>query len=108
MFLLGWTCDWAGADNFLATAFFAYSGGQPARQFGYKNDAMNTLFNQALQAPTTDAANGLWGQAQDLIAADMPMVPIVNSTPPGAYTAKVHGFVPSGNGIFYYNSVWLK
>jgi peptide/nickel transport system substrate-binding protein len=108
MFLLGWTCDWAGADNFLVTAFFGYSSGQPARQFGYKNDAMNTLFNQALQAPTVDAATALWGQTQDQIAADMPMVPIVNSTPPGAYTSKVHGFVPSGNGIFYYNTVWLK
>jgi peptide/nickel transport system substrate-binding protein len=107
MFLLGWTCDWAGADNFLVTAFFGYSGGQPARQFGYKNDAMNTLFNQALQAPAVDAANALWAQAQDQIAADMPMVPIVNSTPPGAYTSKVHGFVPSGNGIFYYNTVWI-
>jgi peptide/nickel transport system substrate-binding protein len=108
MFLLGWTCDWAGADNFLVTAFFGYSSGKPATQFGYKNDAMDALFNQALQAPSVDAANTLWGQAQDQIAADMPMVPIVNSTPPGAYTSKVHGFVPSGNGIFYYNAVWLK
>jgi peptide/nickel transport system substrate-binding protein len=108
MFLLGWTCDWAGADNFLVTAFFGYSGGQPARQFGYKNDPMNTLFNQALQAPTVDAANTAWGQAQDLIAADMPMIPIVNSTPPGAFTSKVHGFVAAGNGTEHFNAVWIQ
>jgi peptide/nickel transport system substrate-binding protein len=108
MFMLGWTCDWAGADNFLVTAFFGYNGGKPATQFGYKNDQMNTLFQQALQAPTVDAANALWAQSQDLIAADMPMVPIVNSTPPGAYTSKVQGFVAAGNGIFLYNSVWLS
>jgi peptide/nickel transport system substrate-binding protein len=108
MFMLGWTCDWAGADNFLVTAFFGYNGGKPATQFGYKNDQMNSLFQQALAAPSVDAANTLWGQAQDLIAADMPMVPIVNSTPPGAYTNKVQGFVAAGNGIFLYNSVWLS
>ena len=33
---------------------------------------------------------------------------IVNSTPPGAYTSKVHGFVGAGNGIEYFNSVWLQ
>jgi peptide/nickel transport system substrate-binding protein len=108
MFLLGWTCDWAGADNFLVTAFFGYSGGQPAKQFGDKNDQMNTLFTQALQAPTADAANPLWGQAQDLIAADLPMIPIVNSTPPGAYTAKLHGFVGAANETEHFNSVWIQ
>jgi peptide/nickel transport system substrate-binding protein len=108
MFLFGWTCDWAGADNFLNTAFFGYSGGKPNPQFGYKNDQMNTLFGQALQAPTVDAANALWGQAQDLIATDLPTIPIVNSTPPGAYTSKVQGFVGAGNAIEYFNTVWIS
>lgn len=108
LFLLGWTCDWAGADNFLVTAFFGYSGGHPATQFGYKNDAMNDLFNKALQAPTADAANALWGQAQDLIAPDVPMVPIVNSRPPGAYSTKLHGFVGAANETEHFNSVWLQ
>jgi ABC-type transport system substrate-binding protein len=69
---------------------------------------MNTLFGQALQAPTVDAANALWGQAQDLIAADLPTIPIVNSTPPGAYTSKIHGFVGAGNAIEYFNTVWIQ
>jgi len=108
LYLLGWTCDWAGADNFLVTAFFGYSGGQPAKAFGYKNDQMDSLFGQALAAPSVDAANALWGQAQDLIAADLPMVPIVNSTPPGAYNAKIHGFVGASNGTEHFNSVWIQ
>jgi peptide/nickel transport system substrate-binding protein len=108
LYLLGWTCDWAGADNFLVTAFFGYSGGQPAKAFGYKNDQMNDLFNKALQAPTVDQANQYWGQAQDLIGADMPMVPIVNSTPAGALSAKVHGYVGASNGTEYLAPVWLQ
>lgn len=107
MFLFGWTCDWAGADNFLYTAWFGYQGGKPNAQFGWANDQANTLMLKALQEPTVDAANADWGQVQDLLAADMPTVPIVNSTPPGAFTSKVKGFVGSGNAIEYFNTVTL-
>jgi peptide/nickel transport system substrate-binding protein len=107
MFLFGWTCDWAGADNFLYTAWFGYQGGKPNAQFGWSNDQANALMLKALQEPTVDAANADWGQVQDLLAADMPTVPIVNSTPPGAFTSKVKGFVGSGNAIEYFNTVTL-
>jgi len=107
LYLFGWTCDWAGADNFLYTAWFGYQNGKPNLQFGWKNDTANQDMLNALQAPTVDAANALWGQVQDLLAQDLPVVPIVNSTPPGAYTSKVHGFVPAGNGIEYFNTVTL-
>jgi ABC-type transport system substrate-binding protein len=107
MFLFGWTCDWAGADNFLYTAWFGYQGGKPNAQFGWANDQANTLMLKALQEPTVDAANADWGQVQDLLAADMPTVPIVNSTPPGAFTSKVKGFVGAGNAIEYFNTVTL-
>jgi peptide/nickel transport system substrate-binding protein len=108
LYLFGWTCDWAGADNFLYTAWFGYQNGQPNLQYHWRNDAANALMLKALQEPSVDAANADWGQVQDLLAQDLPMVPIVNSTPPGAYTSKVHGFVGSGNGIEYFNSVWLS
>jgi peptide/nickel transport system substrate-binding protein len=108
MYLFGWTCDWAGADNFLYTAWFGYQGGKPNLQFGWKNDAANAAMLKALGEPTLDAANADWATVQDLLAQDLPMVPIVNSTPPGAYTSKVHGYVGASNGIEYLNSVWLS
>ncbi len=108
LYLFGWTCDWAGADNFLYTAWFGYQGGKPNLQFGWKNDAANQDMLDALQAPSTDAANAAWGKAQDELAKDLPVVPIVNSTPPGAYTTKVQGFVPAGNAIEYFNTVTLS
>lgn len=107
-YLFGWTCDWAGADNFLYAAWFGWQGGKPNAQFGWNNAQANTLMLKALAETTQDAANADWGQVQDLLAQDLPMVPIVNSTPPGAYTTKVHGFVPAGNGIEYFNTVWLS
>jgi peptide/nickel transport system substrate-binding protein len=108
MYLFGWTCDWAGADNFLYTAWFGWQNGKPNLQFGWANPQVNTLMTQALQATSPDAANALWGQVQDLAVQDMPTVPIVNSTPPGAYVSKVHGFVGAGNQTELFNSVWIQ
>jgi peptide/nickel transport system substrate-binding protein len=108
LYLFGWTCDWAGADNFLYTAWFGWQNGKPNAQFGWNNAQANDLMLKALQEPTEAASNADWGQVQDLLAKDLPMVPLVNSTPPGAYTSKVHGFIPAGNGIEYFNTVWLS
>ena len=107
LYLFGWTCDWAGADNFLYTAWFGYQGGKPNAQFDWSNDAANQAMLDALQAPTLDAANADWAKVQDALAQDLPMVPIVNSQPPGAYTSKVHGYVGASNGIEYLNTVYL-
>jgi peptide/nickel transport system substrate-binding protein len=107
IWLIGWTCDWAGADNFLDTAFFYYSGGKPNPEYAYKNDELNALMKQAESAPSEAEANTLWEQAQDKILADMPTVPLVNSKPPAAAKAYVKGFVGSGALTEYLNSVWL-
>ncbi len=107
MWLIGWTCDWAGPDNFLDTAFFNYQGGKPSPEFAYKNDELQKTM-KAAEAATTDAeAKTLWEKAQDLIRADMPTVPLVNSTPPAAGAAYVKGFVGSGNLTEILNTVWL-
>ncbi len=108
LYLFGWTCDWAGADNFLYTAWFGWQGGKPNAQFGWNNKQANDLMLQALGATSADAANPLWGQVQDLLAQDLPVVPLINSTPPGAYVSKVQGFLPAGNSIEYFNTVSLK
>lgn len=107
MWLLGWTCDWAGPDNFLKTAFFGYVNGEPSTEFAYKNDELDKTMNEALAATDEATAKALWEKAQDLIRADMPTVPLVNSTPPAAARADVKGFVGSGNLTEFFNTVWL-
>lgn len=107
MWLLGWTCDWAGPDNFLKTAFFGYVDGKPSTEFAYRNDELDKTMNDALAATDEATAKALWEKAQDLIRADMPTVPLVNSTPPAAARADVKGFVGSGNLTEYFNTVWL-
>lgn len=105
--ILGWTCDWGGPDNFLQAWLFNFSNGKPNPQFAYNNPKVADLMNQALAATNADAAKQLWEQAQDMIAADMPTVPLVNSLPPGAAKAYVKGFVGAGNLTEPLDTVWL-
>lgn len=105
--LIGWTCDWAGPDNFLRTAFFNYVDGKPSTEFAYQNDELDKTMTAALAATDEATAKELWEKAQDLIRVDIPTVPLVSSTPPGAARADVKGFVGSGALNEYLNSVWL-
>jgi peptide/nickel transport system substrate-binding protein len=107
MGLLGWTCDWSAPDNFLKTAFFGYIDGAPSPEFAYKNDELEQTMNDALAATDEATAQSLWEHAQDLLAADLPTVPLINSTPPAAARAVVMGFVGSGGLNEYFNTVWL-
>jgi len=107
MWLLGWTCDWAGPDNFLKTAFFGYVDGAPSPEFAYKNDELEKTMNDGLAATDEATAKSLWEHAQDLLAADLPTVPLINSTPPAAAAADVMGFVGSGALTEFFNTVWL-
>lgn len=107
MWLLGWTCDWAGPDNFLVTAFFHFAGDKPNPEFAYGPPALKQAFDEALAATSDSAAGAAWGKAQDILAADLPTVPLVNSKPPAAAKADVKGFVGAGNLEELMNSVWL-
>ena len=107
MWLLGWTCDWAGPDNFLDTAFFRFSAGKPNDEFAYGPPELLTAFQTAESATDDTTAGTAWGQAQDILARDLPTIPLVNSQPPAAAKAYVKGFVGAGNLTEFFNSVWL-
>jgi len=107
MWLLGWTCDWAGPDNFLVTAFFHFDGGKPNAEFAYGPPELKAAFDEALAATDDATAKAAWEKAQDILARDLPTVPLVNSKPPAAAKADVKGFVGAGNLEELFNSVWL-
>jgi peptide/nickel transport system substrate-binding protein len=107
MWLLGWTCDWAGPDNFLDTAFFRFSGGKPNDEFAYGPPQLLTDFQKAESATDDATAGAAWSDAQDILGHDLPTIPLVNSQPPAAAKAYVKGFVGSGNLTEFFNSVWL-
>ena len=103
-YLHGWTCDWAGADNFLQ-AWLNAGANQP--QYAYKNPDVADAVNQALAATDPQKTKELWQKVQRALAADMPTVPLVHAAPVGAFRKSVHGFVGAGNLVELYNAVWL-
>jgi peptide/nickel transport system substrate-binding protein len=109
MWLIGWNCDWLGIDNFLYTAFFGYRGSPlgPNPEFGYKNDEMNQAMVDALAATDPAAQQTAWEKAQSLIAADLPMIPIVSGKTPSAGATYVKGFIPSPTLLELFQGVWL-
>ena len=106
--LIGWTCDWASADNFLQTAFFGYRDGEPNPEYAYENDELADVMAQALESTDEAAAADLWSQAQDLVRADLPTIPLIHSTPPAAAKATVKGIVGSGALNEYFNTAWIS
>ncbi|MBJ3777014.1 ABC transporter substrate-binding protein [Acuticoccus mangrovi] len=108
MYLMGTICQWASADNFLLTNFFGYVDGEPRKQWNYRNDDLQTTMEAALGAPNADEAAKLWGEAQDMLGEDLPIIPLVNAKPPAAARSVVHGFVSSGNLREQMNTVWLS
>jgi peptide/nickel transport system substrate-binding protein len=107
MWLLGWTCDWPGPDNFLVTAFFHFDGDKPNPEFAYGPADLKTAFDAGLQAADDAAATTAWGNAQDILARDLPTVPLVHSKPPAAAVAAVKGFLGAGNLNEPLYGVWL-
>jgi peptide/nickel transport system substrate-binding protein len=107
MSLIGRTCDWGGADNFLKTESFGYINGNPSPEFAYRNDELQQTMNGAIATTDEPVAKQLWEHAQDLLRADLPTVPLVTSAPPVVAKAYVMGFVGSGALNEYLNSVWL-
>jgi peptide/nickel transport system substrate-binding protein len=107
MWLLGWTCDWAAPDNFLSTAFFHCDAGKPNKEFAYGPPDLCKAFNDGLIAPDEATAKVAYESAQDILARDMPTVPLVHSKPPAAASADIKGFLGAGNLNEPFYAVWL-
>ena len=89
--LLGWTCDWPGPDNFLNTAFFHFAGDKPNPEFAYGPPELKAAFDKGATAADEATAAAAWGEAQDILARDLPTVPIVHSKPPAAAPPRSRG-----------------
>jgi peptide/nickel transport system substrate-binding protein len=107
MWLLGWTCDWPGPDNFLVTAFFHFDGDKGNPEFAYGPPALKEAFDKGLSAATEADAKAAWDAAQDILATDLPTVPLVHSKPPAAASADIKGFLGAGNLNEPFYPVWL-
>jgi peptide/nickel transport system substrate-binding protein len=106
MWIQSRNCRWASPDDFLYTSF-GYTNGSPSAMFSYKNDDLNTLMASALLDTDPAKAKTDWQKAQDMIAPDMPTVPLLSAKLPAGSHNYVKGFVGAGNRTEILSTVWL-
>jgi peptide/nickel transport system substrate-binding protein len=100
--LIGWTGDYADADNFIGTFF---QGGSP--QFGFNNAQLNGLLNRAEQETNQATRVRLYKQANRLIMQQIPGVPYAHSRPALGFNKRVRGYFTSPIGTDEFNTVFL-
>jgi peptide/nickel transport system substrate-binding protein len=69
---LGWFADYVDGDNFLTP--FLRDGG--FMQNGYKNATVDQLLDRQLASTKQTERAGLFGQLQDVLARDVPLLPL--------------------------------
>lgn len=87
LYMLGWYPDFLDADNYLSP--FLRDGGFFAN--GYTNDEVNTLLDEELGATDEAARAEAFGQIQDIVARDVPVLPSWNGKNVAVATAAMEG-----------------
>jgi len=111
--LAGWGADWYG--NAALSFFNPLFSGEPSfppvgSNFGLYNDPeTNSLIQQAIAAPTTDAAADLWAKADARVMDQAAFFPLTNNKQANYHAAQVHNavYVPSLQNFDPAN-VWLS
>jgi oligopeptide transport system substrate-binding protein len=70
---LGWLMDYPLMENYLGPL---YSTDGSSNYYGYSNPAFDSLVREGSEAPNTAAAVKKWQQAEDILAQDMPVLPL--------------------------------
>lgn len=60
---------------------------------GYSNPDLDSVMNQAITAPTEEAAVPFWKKANEIVADDAALAPVVNDKAPYILAPSVKGFV---------------
>ncbi|WP_027345574.1 peptide ABC transporter substrate-binding protein [Hamadaea tsunoensis] len=73
MFRMGWIMDYPSMEDYLGPL---YTTNGSSNYYGYSNADFDKLVQQGREAKTSDDAIKIWQQAEDLLAKDMPVLPL--------------------------------
>jgi peptide/nickel transport system substrate-binding protein len=106
MFQMSWIGDNGDPDNFL---YILLSGDQfPPNGFNlgyYTNPEVDAILREARTTLEQDARVAQYEEAQRLIMADMPVIPVDHETQIVVLRAGIEGFVPHPTGVFRFETV---
>ncbi len=105
-FRSGWQPDYPSAENYLVQNFSsAAADGNGSNDGDYKNTKFDELLSQAAAAQTTDEANKLYQQAQEVILNDLPAVPLYYANAYGVASTNVTGFEMNWQNLPVYENM---
>jgi peptide/nickel transport system substrate-binding protein len=93
MYLIGWIADFADPDNFIGTFFQ-----NPGPDWGFKNEKISSLLDQAEQETDQAKRAQLYQEANREIMKFLPGLPYVHAKAALAFQNNVQGYVPSPVG----------
>ncbi|MHC4781217.1 MAG: ABC transporter substrate-binding protein, partial [Planctomycetota bacterium] len=110
MCLLGWTTDNGDPDNFLWVLLSKENAkkGEAQNVSFYRNEKVASLLNQAKHVVETGAREKLYHQAQEIIHAEAPMIPLMYLPQMIAFRREVRGYKVHPIGHVRLNKVELK
>jgi peptide/nickel transport system substrate-binding protein len=88
-FILGWYPDYIDPDDYIYP--FVHSSGGSWLHYNYNSSSMDTLILWARGNTTATARNNLYGQIQDLMVTDAPLIPLYQGSAYAVTTPKVKG-----------------
>ena len=105
-FRSGWQPDYPSAENYLVQNFSSSAAdGNGSNDGDYKNSKFDDLCNQAAAAQTTDEANKLYQQAQDVLLNDLPAVPLYYANAYGVASTNVSNFEMNWQNLPVYENM---
>lgn len=95
-FAMGWIADYPSPHNFLGTLF---SAGESYNISGYSNPAVEDLLARAAAESDEEARLSLYREAERLIVADAPCLPLMYGSNQVLVKPYVSGFAPNALGV---------
>jgi peptide/nickel transport system substrate-binding protein len=102
IWMLGWTGDNGDPDNFLFTFF-----GQLKNDNSWDNAQARSLLLQAQNSSDVGERDAIYRQVNQIIADEVPRIPIAHTTPPLLARSYVRGYVTNPTATEPYVPVWL-
>jgi oligopeptide transport system substrate-binding protein len=104
-FRAGWQMDYPALENFLAPI---YAKGAGSNDSHYDNPAFDALLKKGDSAKTLDESIASFQEAEKLLVADMPSVPLWYSNTTGGYSEKVSNVKFDVFGVPVYTEITKK
>ena len=105
-FRSGWQPDYPSAENYMVANYAsAAADGNGSNDGDYKNSEFDDLCSKAAAAQTTDEANKLYQQAQEVLLNDLPAVPLYYANAYGVAATGVSGFEMNWQNLPVYENM---